>query len=61
MPVKEFKVRSSEDEKVRRILNRFSEVTIIGEEEEVELEPKTRTISFDTTKSEKKEASPKNF
>jgi hypothetical protein len=61
MPVKEFKVRSSEDEKVRRILNRFSEVTIIGEEEEVELEPKTRTISFDTTKSEKKEASPKVF
>lgn len=48
MPIKEYKVRTSEDEKVRRILERFSEVVIIGEEEgDEELTPDQKRIEDD--------------
>lgn len=41
MPIKEFRVKTNEDEKVRSILNRFTEVVIIGEEKEGEDERMT--------------------
>ncbi|WP_249869098.1 hypothetical protein [Oceanobacillus saliphilus] len=49
MPMKEFRVRTNEDKKVQSILNRFTEVVIIGEKrrEDEEMTPDQKRMDED--------------
>ena len=44
MPLKEFKIKTSENEKLKRILKHFGEVIVIGEEGEQDLEKSKKAI-----------------